>query len=100
MTKLPNNIKIFRNGGSLSENDLVLLTGTDTILEMMRNRLVVMVESSSDTDWANLTANVYGLYHIRPLDKAKSIYQIWFEFPKDLDMFEKNTMINKLSATA
>jgi hypothetical protein len=94
------NIKIFRNSGSLSETDLVLLTGTDTILAMMRNRLVVSVDTTVETDWGSLIENVYGLYHIRPLDKAKSIYQIWFEQTTDMDKFEKNTMLTKLSATA
>lgn len=100
MMKQHSKIRIFKNGGSLSETDLNLLAATDTVLNMMRNRIVVVINSSDDIEWPVLTDDIKGLYHIRPLDKAKSIYQIWFETPEDLERFEKNTMIHKISTSS
>ena len=78
MKELKNNIKIVNNGGSLSETDLQLIAGTELVEKMMRNRLVV-VTNNNDIAWHDLMTDVTGLYHIRPLDKSKKIYQLWFE---------------------
>jgi hypothetical protein len=99
MKELKNNIKIVRNGGSLSETDLQLIAGTELVENMMRNRIIV-VTNNNDIDWTNLMTDVTGLYHIRPLDKSKQIYQLWFETAKDTEQFNKNLYVSKLSNTA
>ena len=68
-TEKNNKIKIVNNGGSLSETDLQLIAGTDLVMEMMRNRLVV-VTNNNDIAWNDLMTDVTGLFHIRPLDKS------------------------------
>jgi hypothetical protein len=40
-----------------------------------------------------------GLYYIRSVDDKTNIYQLWFELPDDLDTFEKNLAMAKLSDT-
>jgi len=99
MKELKNNIKIVRNGGSLSETDLQLIAGTELVENMMRNRIIV-VTNNNDIDWTNLMTDVTGLYHIRPLDKSKQIYQLWFETATDTEQFNKNLYVSKLSNTA
>jgi hypothetical protein len=99
MKELKNNIKIVRNGGSLSETDLQLIAGTELVENMMRNRIIV-VTNNNDIDWTNLMTDVTGLYHIRPLDKSKQIYQLWFETAIDTEQFNKNLYVSKLSNTA
>lgn len=99
MKELKNNIKIVNNGGSLSETDLQLIAGTDLVMEMMRNRLVV-VTNNNDIAWNDLMKDVTGLYHIRPLDKSKQIYQLWFELKADIEQFNNNLFVSKLSNTA
>ena len=94
-----NKIKIVNNGGSLSETDLQLIAGTDLVMEMMRNRLVV-VTNNNDIAWNDLMKDVTGLYHIRPLDKSKQIYQLWFELKADIEQFNNNLFVSKLSNTA
>ncbi|MDA9992354.1 hypothetical protein N9E03_01580 [bacterium] len=99
MKELKNNIKIVHNGGSLSETDLQLIAGTELVENMMRNRIIV-VTNNNDIDWTNLMTDVTGLYHIRPLDKSKQIYQLWFETAIDTEQFNKNLYVSKLSNTA
>jgi hypothetical protein len=65
----------------------------------MRNRIIV-VTNNNDIDWTNLMTDVTGLYHIRPLDKSKQIYQLWFETAIDTEQFNKNLYVSKLSNTA
>lgn len=98
-TEKNNKIKIVNNGGSLSETDLQLIAGTDLVMEMMRNRLVV-VTNNNDIAWNDLMTDVTGLYHIRPLDKSKQIYQLWFELKSDIEQFNNNLFVSKLSNTA
>ena len=93
---MKNQIKIVNNGGSLSETDLQLIAGTDLVMEMMRNRLVV-VTNNNDIAWNDLMKDVTGLYHIRPLDKSKQIYQLWFELKADIEQFNNNLFVSKLS---
>jgi hypothetical protein len=94
-------LKILKNGGSLSEYDLGLLTGTPILINMMRNRIMVILENDIDISWENLTSNVEHLYYIRKLSdrKTNGVYQVWFESQEDLETFEKNSMLNKLGAT-
>ena len=97
--KEKNKIKLVNNGGSLSETDLQLIAGTELVMEMMRNRIVV-VTNNNDIAWQDLMTDVGGLYHIRPLDKSKQIYQLWFELKSDIEQFNKNLYVSKLSNTA
>ena len=94
-----NKIKLVNNGGSLSETDLQLIAGTELVMQMMRNRIVV-VTNNNDIAWNDLMTDVTGLYHIRPLDKSKQIYQLWFELKGDVEQFNKNLYVSKLSDTA
>ena len=94
-------LKILRNGGSLSEYDLGLLTGTPILINMMRNRIMIILENDIEISWENLTSDMEGLYYIRKLSdrKTNGVYQVWFEHLEDLEKFEKNSMLNKLGAT-
>jgi|15BtaG_2_1085339.scaffolds.fasta_scaffold00177_25 hypothetical protein len=87
-----NKPKILDNAGSLSENDMGLLAGTELIQTMMRNRILVMSVPNQEMDWVALTAGVTGLYHIRSINQ-RSLYQVWFESPTDIDKFKKNLFI-------
>lgn len=73
-----------------------LLQGTDLLLQMMRNRKLLMVDTKKDINWLGLMESVSGLYHIRRIDSDK-LFQIWFESPIDMDQFEKNLYMAKLS---
>lgn len=88
-------IKLVDNAGSLSEDDLKLLVGTEIVLQMMRNR-VMLVADKYDFDWVDLTENLSGLYHIRELTRGR-LFQVWFEHGYDLDQFKKNLYMVKLS---
>lgn len=90
-------IKMINNGGSLSETDLALLSGTELLLNMMRNRILIVVNLQKKIKWEELLGETKGLYHIRSLDKADTIYQVWFEHAKDLDQFKKDLMVSKLA---
>ena len=91
-------VRIVRNGGSLSESDLSLIANTDIIISMMRNRLLVVLnERNIKVDWDHLVQKAVGFYHIRPLGKADTIYQVWFERESDLNQFEKQLMLEKLA---
>ena len=94
--ELDNKIKLVNNGGSLSETDLQLIAGTELVINMMRNRVCV-VTNNNDIAWTDL---MIGLYHIRPLDKSKRVYQLWFESKQDIEQFNKNLYVSKLSNTA
>lgn len=88
-------IKLVDNAGSLSEEDLKLLAGTALIEQMMRNR-VMMVVDKQEFDWTDLTNDMSGLYHIRELTRGR-LFQVWFEHGHDLDQFKKNLYLVKLS---
>ena len=55
-----------------------------------------MVDTKKDINWLGLMESVSGLYHIRRIDSDK-LFQIWFESPIDMDQFEKNLYMAKLS---
>lgn len=91
-------IKIIENAGSLSEDDLALLAGTELITLMMRNRIMIVIDNTSQSfDWVQLTSDIAGFYHIRELNKSR-LYQVWFEHHRDLDQFKKNLYIAKMSS--
>ena len=92
-------VKIIKNAGSLSESDLVLLTGTDIILNMLRNRILVLIEKKQVCDWSKLTEGMVGLYYIRTIDHNSNVFQLWFELSKDLVAFEQNLTMAKLAGT-
>ena len=98
-TKTNDRIKLVSNGNSLSATDLELLKGTLLLEKMVRNR-VVIVTNNEDISWKLLVDNISGLYHIKPLDKVKHIYQLWFELPEDIEQFKKNLYVSKLADTA
>lgn len=97
--KTNDRIKLVSNGNSLSATDLELLKGTPLLEKMVRNR-VVIVTNNEDISWKVLVENISGLYHIKPLDKVKHIYQLWFELPEDIEQFKKNLYVSKLADTA
>ena len=88
--------KILTNAGSLSESDMALLAGTDIIIQMIRNRIIIVNEPKEKINWLDLTENLTGLYHIRSID-GQQLYQMWFEKATDIDMMRKNFMMLKLS---
>jgi len=90
-------IRLLSNGGSLSESDLSLLSGTTILLSMMRNRVVILKTKKTKIEWEELTMNVKGLYHVRSVDKDNTVYQVWFELEDDLKQFEKDVLMSKLS---
>ena len=93
-------IKVIENAGSLSENDLKLIAGTDLVLKMMRNRILLYVNKSTDEiNWEDLTAGVEGFYHIRTVDQ-KRLFQVWFEKVSDYEKFRKNLFVTKIGADA
>lgn len=93
---MSNKIKMIDNQGALSEDDLSLLRGTPTLLDMMRNRRLLVVASGYEPDWEAITDNIRGLYHIRNYHQ-KQIFQVWFERDEDVVTFEQNLFIQKLS---
>lgn len=92
-------IKILDNSGSLSETDLTLISGTELLMKMMRNRRLIMVPNGKEINWMVLMENISGLYHIRRIEGDK-LFQIWFEVQEDIDQFEKNLYMAKLGNTA
>lgn len=90
-------IRVLDNAGSLSESDLQLIAGTDIVLKMMRNRKLIIVDNS-ECNWNLLLDKVTGFYHVRRIDQQK-LYQVWFENPSDMEQFEKNLLMAKLSQT-
>ena len=98
-TNTNNKIRLVSNGNSLSASDIEILKGTSLLENMIRNR-VVIVTNNENIDWKVLLDNMSGLYHIKPLDKVKHIYQLWFELTKDIEQFKKNLYVSKLADTA
>ena len=92
-------VKVINNAGSLSESDLTLLAGTDIILSMLRNRILVLIEKKQVCDWSNLTEGMIGLYYIRTIDQNSNLFQLWFESTDDLGTFEKNLTMAKIAGT-
>lgn len=90
-------MRVYNNRGSLSEDDLRLLIGTDILIAMMRNRIIVTADNKFKIDWLEVTNAVTGFYHIRSIDSRNNVYQIWLEHLEDLEIIKKNLMIQKLA---
>ncbi len=95
---MSDSVRVLNNSGSLSETDLALISGTPLLLNMMRNRRLMVVPQGSDINWSLLMDKMDGLYHIRRIEGEK-LYQIWFEIKEDITQFEKNLYMAKLSNT-
>ncbi len=95
---MSDSVRVLNNSGSLSETDLALISGTPLLLNMMRNRRLMVVPQGSDINWSLLMDKMDGLYHIRRIEGEK-LYQIWFEVKEDITQFEKNLYMAKLSNT-
>jgi hypothetical protein len=92
------NLRLVKNGGSLSEADLNLIKDSDVVIRMMRNRVLIVADSrQAEVDWDSLTNRVKGFYHIRPIDRDNMVFQLWFELEDDLNLFEKQLMLKKLA---
>ncbi len=92
------NLRLVKNGGSLSEADLNLIKDSDVLIRMMRNRVLIVADSrQAEVDWDSLTEKVEGFYHIRPIDRDNMVFQLWFESETDLELFEKQLMLKKLA---
>ena len=96
---MTHSVRIIDNAGSLSESDLALLVGTDIILSMLRNRILVLIEKKQKCDWSKLTEGMLSLYYIRTIDQNSNLFQLWFETTDDLNTFEKNLSMAKLAGT-
>lgn len=90
-------IKVIDSDLSLTEEDVLLLCGSDLLLKMMKNRLLVIKDDpQTNIDWVSFCEGLSGFYHIKAIERAR-VYQVWFENPIDKDRFQKNIMISKLS---
>ena len=78
---------------------MALIAGTDTVKEMMKNRILILTNPSMEIDWMELTNGLTGMYHIRSID-LKRLYQLWFEHATDIQIFEQNLFVSKLADKA
>jgi|TARA_B100000941_G_C28256562_1_gene424278 hypothetical protein len=89
-------IQVLKTPGPLSDEDLSLLRGSDTLTAMMRNRVSVKF-LPTDYDYDYLLDNMEGFYYVRIINKTPNVtYQFWFENPADMDRFKKNLFQLKL----
>jgi hypothetical protein len=75
---------------NLSENDLLLLAGTETVVKLVTNRLVIVYEPK-ETPASMKDLGLYetvGLYCVRRLqsDKRDDTIEILFELAEDREM--------------
>ena len=92
-------IKVLENAGSLSESDLELIAGTELLITMMRNRIMMLANPKEECDWLTLTEGFTGLYHIRSIDGSR-LFQLWFEHAYDIEAFKKNLFVAKMGNIA
>lgn len=93
-------LRVYDNGGSLSEADLTLIKDSDILIRMMRNRILIQADTrQAEIDWDSLTDKLVGFYHIRPVDRDNMIFQVWFEIESDMHTFKKILMIKKLATS-
>ena len=78
---------------------MTLISGTSLVMQMMRNRVLVVTDNTKEIDWLELTEGMTGVYHIRSID-AKRLYQVWFESKSDMETFEKNLFVSKMADNA
>tara|TARA_X000001036_G_C20446690_1_gene711583 strand:- start:448 stop:732 length:285 start_codon:yes stop_codon:yes gene_type:complete len=89
-------MRIVEQKNSLSEEDLVHLQGSTTIVKMMKQRLVVEFETNPDIEDIDFTGT-RGFYLIKSL--GHKIYQFWFEDNRDYEDFRANILAYKMSST-
>ena len=89
-------MKIVPNGFSLSEDDIQLLTSTETLEKLMSNRLVVEFDETPELEALDFTG-CQGFYHIKSL--GNKLYQFWFEMKQDYDAFYENILAYKMTLT-
>lgn len=93
-------LRVYDNGGSLSEADLTLIKESNILIRMMRNRILIQADTrQAEIDWDSLTDKLIGFYHIRPVDRDNMIFQVWFEIENDMHTFKKQLMIKKLATS-
>jgi hypothetical protein len=93
-------LRVYDNGGSLSEADLTLIKDSNILIRMMRNRILIQADTrQAEIDWDSLTSKLIGFYHIRPVDRDNMIFQVWFEIENDMHTFKKQLMIKKLATS-
>jgi len=84
---------------NLSDADLELLAGTDCLINLMRNRLLIKFhgdERPATTSELGLR-ETNGLYYIRVIQNDEMYREIWFELESDLAMCEEQMTQYKLS---
>ena len=81
---------------SLSEEDLVHIQGTDTILKMLKQRLVCEFDTNPDIDQIDFSG-ARGFYLIKNL--GHKMYQFWFEDVQDYEDFRANILAYKMSSS-
>lgn len=93
-------LRVYDNGGSLSEADLTLIKESNILIRMMRNRILIQTDTrQAEIEWDSLTDKLIGFYHIRPVDRDNMIFQVWFEIENDMHTFKKQLMIKKLATS-
>ena len=89
-------MRIVEQKYSLSEEDLVHIQGTDTILKMLKQRLVCEFDSNPDIDQIDFSG-ARGFYLIKNL--GHKMYQFWFEDVQDYEDFRANILAYKMSSS-
>ena len=89
-------MRIVEQKYSLSEEDLVHIQGTDTILKMLKQRLVCEFDSNPDIDQIDFSG-ARGFYLIKNL--GHKMYQFWFEDIQDYEDFRANILAYKMSSS-
>jgi hypothetical protein len=89
-------MRIVEQKYSLSEEDLVHIQGTDTILKMLKQRLVCEFDTNPDIDQIDFSG-ARGFYLIKNL--GHKMYQFWFEDVQDYEDFRANILAYKMSSS-
>ena len=89
-------MRIVEQKYSLSEEDLVHIQGTDTILKMLKQRLVCEFDTNPDIDQIDFSG-ARGFYLIKNL--GHKMYQFWFEDIQDYEDFRANILAYKMSSS-
>tara|TARA_X000001036_G_C20641436_1_gene791265 strand:- start:1446 stop:1730 length:285 start_codon:yes stop_codon:yes gene_type:complete len=89
-------MRIVAQGNSLSEEDLVYLQGSPTIIKMLKQRLVCEFENPPNIEDIDFSGT-RGFYLVKNL--GHKIYQFWFEDNRDYEDFRANILAYKMSST-
>lgn len=89
-------MRIVEQKYSLSEEDLEWLRGTDALVTMLKQRLIVEFDQNPDIESIDFSGT-RGFYLIKGL--GHKIYQFWFEDKRDYEDFRHNILAYKLSST-